>query len=120
MELVPTPTYVRAVKRLIKLGATEAELKAVELEIEAQPEAGVLIRGGGGLRKMRFGYGGGGKSGGGRAIYYVFVPGGQIYLLTAYAKVDQNDITPAALKTFRTLVKGIDDEHRRLQSGARD
>ncbi|MBR7620372.1 type II toxin-antitoxin system RelE/ParE family toxin [Phenylobacterium sp. 20VBR1] len=107
MEIVRTATYARNLKRLGKLGATEADVIAMENAIAASPEAGAVIRGSGGMRKIRFGFGGSGKSGGGRTIYYAITDDEVVYLITAYAKVDKSDLTPDEIKLFKTLIEEL-------------
>lgn len=109
MEIVRTKSYQRALKRLGKLGATEFQLDEMEAEIAADPQAGDVIQGTGGLRKIRFAYGEVGKSGGGRTIYYALTACGTIYLITAYAKVDKADLTPDEKRLFKKLVKELID-----------
>lgn len=101
-----TRMYDRSVKRLVRLGATIADIATMEQAVSSQPEAGALIRGGGGVRKMRFGYGGVGKRGGGRTIYYVATAAETIYLIAAYAKVDQDNVTANDLKLYRAIIEG--------------
>lgn len=107
MEIVRTATYARNLKRLGKLGATEADVIAMENAIAANPEAGAVIKGSGGMRKIRFGFGGSGKSGGGRTIYYAITDEDVVYLITAYAKVDKADLTPDEIKLFKTLIEEL-------------
>jgi len=107
MEIVRTATYVRNLKRLGKLGATKADIAAMENAITANPEAGAVIRGAGGMRKLRFGYGQSGKSGGGRTIYYVITDEDVVYLITAYAKVDKADLSPDEIKLFKSLIEEL-------------
>ncbi len=64
----------------------------------------IFIRGGGGLRKVRWSLPGRGKRGALRVIYY-WDPPGTIYMLLPYKKVDQDDLTPEQLKFLRTLMK---------------
>ncbi len=54
--------------------------------IAVNPLAGDLIKGTGGLRKVRWGLPGRGKSGGMRVITYYIKPGGEIWLLMGYTK----------------------------------
>ena len=63
-----------------------------------------------GLRKIRFGYGGRGKSGGGRTIYYVMLDDETVYLLVAYAKVDKEDLTADEKRLFRTLIEELNHD----------
>ena len=58
MEFIRTTSFTKATQ---KLGVTEAELEALEAEIATNPQAGDVIQGLKGVRKIRFGYGGKGK-----------------------------------------------------------
>jgi hypothetical protein len=107
MNFFRTKSYEKGLKRLAKLGASKADLDAIEPMIAANPESGDLIKGSGGLRKMRFAYGTAGKSGGGRTIYYVLIGEDQTYLLTAYPKVDKDDLSAEELKMFKALIKEL-------------
>ena len=107
MEFVRTSSYARGLKRLRKLGAVEADFDEMERAIAANPEAGDLIRGSGGLRKLRFAYGGAGKRGGGRTLYYVVTEDDVVYLLAAYAKVDKDDLAPGEVRLFKALIKEL-------------
>jgi len=69
-----------------------------------RPTAGSLIKGTGGLRKIRWKSSGKGKSGGLRIIYY-YDPLDKIYMLFPYKKSDQEDLTSAQIKTLSKLVK---------------
>jgi hypothetical protein len=109
VEIVRTKTYAKAVKRLAKLGATVADIDEMEQAIIADPSQGDVIQGAGGLRKIRFAYGGVGKSGGGRTIYYV-LDGDVLFLITAYAKVDKADVTAGERRLFKALIKELTDE----------
>lgn len=79
----------------------DERFRDLQNEILQHPEKGKLIRGSGGLRKIRFGLKGQGKSGGIRVIYYFAVEEETIYLLDLYAKSDQEDLTPDQLKEVR-------------------
>ena len=70
-----------------------------------RPEQGALIRGSGGLRKIRWGARGRGKRGGVRVIYS-WHPAEQVAsMLLIYAKSEQDDLTPAQLRILRRLVQ---------------
>lgn len=73
--------------------------------ILTQPEKGKLIRGGRGLRKIRFAPAGQGKSGGYRVIYYLAVSEHTVYLLDLYAKSDKADLTPDEIRALAALIK---------------
>ncbi|KFJ70812.1 hypothetical protein DK45_4604 [Bordetella bronchiseptica] len=71
------------------------------------PERGDLLRGGGGIRKMRYGRQGTGKRGGIRVIYYWISQDCQIYMLAAYAKSKKINLTPDEIAALRELVKEL-------------
>ena len=78
------------------------------------PEAGDVIEGTGGLRKVRFADAarGKGKRGGLRVIYYWWQPGSQFWLYTLYNKDELDDLTPAQKKILKDLLKQELDARR--------
>lgn len=70
-----------------------------------RPDAGDLIRGGRGIRRLRWRVPGGGKSGGIRVIYFWRVSASQILLLTLYSKGEQTNLTPAQVKHLARYVE---------------
>lgn len=77
MEFVETSFYARAADQLL----TPEEQRDLQNLLLRQPDAGALIKGSGGLRKLRFGTVQKGKSGGVRAIYYHHDARGKLVLL---------------------------------------
>ncbi|WP_427400763.1 transcriptional regulator [Glaciecola sp. 1036] len=71
------------------------------------PNAGVLIRGSGGVRKVRWVSGGTGKSGGVRIIYHLKQSDNEIWMLTIYGKSEVDTIQSHILKQ---IAKAINDE----------
>jgi hypothetical protein len=71
------------------------------------PEAGALMAGTGGLRKLRFAdeRRGKGKRGGLRVIYYWWDAGLQFWLFTIYDKDDMSDLTKAQRETLKQRIK---------------
>jgi hypothetical protein len=65
--------------------------------------------GGFGLRKLRWTVRGRGKRGGAREIYYRHVPMERIYLIYAYVKSAQAELTPKQIKTLAQLMKDIEN-----------
>lgn len=82
---------------------TEADVMELEIALMLSPEAGALIPGGKGLRKVRRPLAGRGKSGGARVIYYYLSHDATIYLVFAYAKNRQSDLTKDQLATLVKL-----------------
>jgi hypothetical protein len=104
--LVPIGTFEdRARKLLGKAGFNEM------LEFLARrPKAGPIIKGTGGLRKVRIARPGKGKSGGTRVIYYYHNEGTPLLLLLIYAKATQDNLTAAQKTQLRKHVDTIIDE----------
>jgi RelE toxin of RelE / RelB toxin-antitoxin system len=88
--VVETPPYLADAESLF----TAEERTAIVDIVAADPHCGVVIPGSNGIRKVRFGFGGRGKSGGARVIYLfggVDIP---VFLLAAFAKNQKPDLTP--------------------------
>ena len=71
--------------------------------IAANPEAGDLITGTGGVRKVRWSRAGTGKRGGVRVVYFYHDPKRPLYLLMVYAKAQKEDLSPAEKRDVREL-----------------
>ncbi len=106
MRLFVTKTYERTVRKLM----SETDRQAMEAAIIADPKAAPVIRGTGGIRKLRWAGSGRGRRGGIRTIYFHHVGPGAIYLLAAYAKAAQDDLSPADKKVLSRLVTTIKNE----------
>jgi hypothetical protein len=87
---------------------TDEDLRAMQNVLLVTPDAGDLIRGGSGLRKLRWSAQGRGKRGGARVIYYWHVPGDRIYLIYGYVKSRSEGLTAHQLKLLRDLMKDVD------------
>lgn len=107
MKLVRTRRYLKDLKRL---GASVADVYALEHAIAADPSIGDVIPGLGGIRKVRFGIGNKGKRGGGRAIYFVIVADDMAIMLFAYAKNEQEDLTKEQRKAALEIMKEFTDD----------
>ena len=79
----------------------------MEAAIVADPAAAPVVQGTGGLRKLRWAGAGRGKRGGIRTIYFRQAGPEAIYLLTAYAKADREDLSPADRKVLTRIVAAI-------------
>lgn len=83
----------------------DEELRALQSYLLITPDAGNLIRGGAGLRKVRWAAKGRGKRGGARVIYYWQTSQHRIYLLYGYVKGEHEDLTPQQVKVLKELMK---------------
>jgi hypothetical protein len=86
---------------------TDEDLRALQSYLLVSPGDGDLIRGGSGLRKLRWSVQGRGKRGGARIIYYWHVPGERIYLIYGYVKSEREDLTPKQIKALAELMKDV-------------
>ena len=77
--------------------------------LAAHPKAGDLIEGTGGVRKLRWGRGSQGKSGGVRAIYYFHSGKMPLYLLTLFAKNERANLSKAERNELAGLVTVLVD-----------
>lgn len=100
MQFIETPIFTKQIIEL--LGDTD--YRRFQMILTLNPEAGDVIRGGGGLRKIRWSAQGRGKRGGIRVIYYILQEDG-IYLLFAYPKNKQEDLSNEQLRVLRALIK---------------
>ena len=73
------------------------------LQVAANPLAGDVIEGTGGLRKVRVAAKGRGKRGGARVIYYHVSSAAQIRLLLIYAKGRKDDLSADEKRALRGL-----------------
>lgn len=83
--------YMRTADKLL----SAAERQDVIRYLAENPKAGDLMEGTGGVRKLRWGRGGQGKSGGVRVIYYFHDEAMPLYLLTLFAKGDRTNLSKA-------------------------
>ena len=104
-----TRTYERAIRKLL----SEDARREMETAIVVAPDAAPVIRGTGGIRKLRWAGSGRGKRGGIRAIYFWRTLPGAIFMLAAYAKSDRDDLTASDRKTLARLVAAIKSEGQR-------
>jgi len=84
---------------------SDDEYRLFQNMLLARPDAGKVIPGSGGLRKLRWTAEGRGKRGGLRVIYYWFTAGGTIMLLFIYPKNVQDNLTTDQLKQLKKVVE---------------
>ena len=92
-----------------RLGASSTDMGRLEAEIAVNPQAGDVIPGLMGLRKIRFALGNKGKRGGGRAVYFLMVSEDVAVMIFAYAKSAQEDLTMEQRKAALALLKEMTD-----------
>ena len=100
MIFIETSVFTKEIKSLL----ADDEYRMLQTALMFRPDAGDIIRGGGGLRKVRWTLPGRGKRGALRVIYF-WDPPETIYMILPYKKTDQEDLTPEQLGLLRALVK---------------
>ena len=98
--VIETPVYSNKVGGIL----TENERDAFAAFIAENPTAGSVVRGSGGVRKIRWTQQGRGKSGGARIIYFNRLANGEIWLLTIYAKGDRTTIPAHELRVIKETI----------------
>ena len=83
--------------------------RQMQMYILEQPDRGDLIKGSGGLRKLRWSGSGRGKRGGIRVIYYLWHEN-TAFMLFAYPKNKQEDLTVAQAKLLKDMIGGYTHE----------
>ena len=103
MVFIETPVFTRLVKEAL----SDQDYGVFQQTLADRPDAGDLIRGGGGIRKIRWALPGGGKSGGIRVVYFWRTRADQIYLLFLFAKNVRSHLTPVQVKKLAKHVKEL-------------
>ncbi|MEM1062927.1 MAG: hypothetical protein AAF532_02890 [Planctomycetota bacterium] len=109
LTFIELPAFERAWNRL---GMTDDDLFALQVAIMSSPEGGKVIRGTGGLRKVRFRSeaSDAGKSGGVRACYVYYSKWGAVLLVTAYGKSQKSDLTAAQRRDIAKYLEEVESD----------
>jgi hypothetical protein len=108
ITVVETPEFLNATHKLLD----QEDRAALVDHVAHHPSAGTVIPGTGGLRKLRWGLEGRGKRGGARIIYFFHNPYMPLFLLTAYAKNERDDLSRADYAAFQQLTQMLVDSYR--------
>jgi hypothetical protein len=101
MVIIETTFFTRQVTELF----TDDDYRQLQVALINRPDLGSVIRGSGGIRKVRWSRPGKGKRGGTRVIYYWAVASEQILMLFIYPKNERDDLTPAQIKILKQIVE---------------
>ena len=99
MIFIESPIFTADVRELL----SDEDYAALQVHLMGHPEAGDLIRGTGGLRKVRWTTQGRGKRGGTRVIYFHVAARGHIRMILIYRKGIKDDLTPKEKAVLRKL-----------------
>ena len=103
MIFIETSTFTK----LISTHLSDDEYLGLQRFLLKYPDAGAIIRGTGGVRKLRWGKSGKGKRGGIRAIYYWKRRDDEIWLLTVYDKSERSTIPDHILRRIAEEIKDV-------------
>ena len=101
MLFVETSGFTRDIQALM----ADDDYRRLQQALKDHPDAGVVIPGAGGLRKLRWALTGMGKRSGARVIYYWRVDESQILMLAVYAKNERVDLSPDDRRLLRRVVE---------------
>jgi len=101
VKIIETTIFTKKILTLL----SDEEYRNLQNELILNPIKGKVIRGSGGLRKIRCGVSGRGKSGGVRVIYYWIFKKEIILMLLVYPKNEQDSLNSSQLKLLKTLVE---------------
>ena len=100
ITVAETTEYAKRAKKLL----SEQERSDLITYLAAHPEAGDVMEGTGGVRKVRWAREGKGKSGGVRVIYFYHNEGMPLYLLTLYGKSEKENLSAGERNDLAKLV----------------
>lgn len=100
MKFIETSIFTKLIQKLLP----DENYRMLQMALMFRPDAGSVIKGSGGLRKIRWNLPGSGKRGGLRLIYYWDRPD-DIYMIFIYKKTDQKDLTTEQIKTLKQLIE---------------
>lgn len=101
MVIIETRVFTRRIDELLPF----EEYRLLQLALIERPNAGKLIRGTAGLRKLRWAASGRGKRGGARIIYYWHPPTHQILMLFIFAKNEADDLSAEQRRILGRIVE---------------
>jgi RelE toxin of RelE / RelB toxin-antitoxin system len=107
--VVEIPLYLAAAERLF----SPDERTAIVDRLAADPTCGVVIPGSGGIRKVRFGFGSRGKSGGARIIYMFSGESLPVFIVAVFAKNEKANLSAAERNALGKMVADMIENYRR-------
>jgi hypothetical protein len=104
MIFVETPPFERLREKYLD----DNQFRLLQATLMARPDAGAIIVGSGGIRKIRWSVEGRGKRGGLRVIYFWLSAEGHVYFLTVYRKSEVADLSRDEIRALREIVRQIE------------
>lgn len=111
LKFTRTPEYERQLSRIVSNSEERDSVeRAFEETICENPEAGDLVKGTGGVRKLRVALPGRGKRGSARLIYFYVDQAGVVYLITLYAKNVSENLSESGKRQIKAEVKKLEED----------
>ena len=107
--VVETPAFLHDARTL---GVSQVERLAIVNWVAANPDAGDVIEGTGGARKLRFAGKGKGKSGGYRVITFYSGANIPVFLLNMFSKNEKTDLAPKERQVLKSILSDLADAYK--------
>lgn len=104
-EFVMLPEFEKCWKQM---NLNDDDLKRLQSELLINSQNNPVIKGTGGLRKIRFAFENTGKSGSARVVYVDFVIYDTIYLISAYPKNEKDNLSNAERNAIKTIIEKLE------------
>ena len=101
--IVELPEFTKRVKKVL----TKDEKDDLLFYLSSNPKTGNLLQGTGGIRKLRWGAKGKGKSGGSRVIYFYYKQEVPLFLLTIFGKNEKVNLSKSERNDLFKLTKQL-------------
>jgi hypothetical protein len=101
MIFIETSVFTRKITELVD----DESYAKLQMELASHPEAGRVVQGTGGIRKIRMAASGHGKRGGARVIYYYFAADSQIAMLLVYPKNVKDTLEDDEKKMLKNAIE---------------
>jgi mRNA-degrading endonuclease RelE of RelBE toxin-antitoxin system len=115
VEFIEAPLFTQRLPDFL----TDEAYRELQEELSRSPEAGDVIPGTGGFRKLRWADSRRrkGKRGGLRLIYYYLLADSQIWLMTVYDKDSVTDLSPAERRLLKAAIERETQERAKRRTG---
>ncbi|TNM66136.1 type II toxin-antitoxin system RelE/ParE family toxin [Aliirhizobium smilacinae] len=114
-SVIQTSVFLAQCKRS---GLSDDEIQEIVSVIAADPEAGALMSGTGGARKLRHAREGQGKSGGFRTIHYFGGGDIPVFALAIYGKNEKGNLSKAERNELARILPKLADAYRKRKEQA--
>lgn len=99
-----------------ELGLSDDDLRRLQEELLADPKVSAVMRGTGGVRKLRFAFEQRGKSGSARIIYVDFEVYEKIFLITAYTKNEKDNLSDTEKNEIKKMIAVLEEQLKENES----